>query len=129
MGSLRTYVVASLSFLALSGAAAQAASDSPLRGFAVCTGRLSAMMEFQWMFDGPGSEETQAQRAQMIQLVEAVIEPGQGPTVLNWQINAKSALSQLLSRAAFNDDPRDAEWAREQASKLVMDCQQMLIGW
>ena len=47
-----------LAVLVLGALPAPGAADPLLREFAVCAGRLSAVMEDQWMFDGPGSEKT-----------------------------------------------------------------------
>ena len=102
--------------------------DDPLRTFAACAGRLSAVMEYQWMFDGAGSEKTQADRAAVLDLIAAVMEPGQGRNVLQWRLEAKRAQSVLLTRATFNDDENDAAWARAQALQYQQDCSGMLLG-
>ncbi len=104
------------------------AADSQLRSFAACAGRLSAMMEHQWMFDGAASERTKAQRAAVIELINAIMEPAQGRDVLHWRLMAKHAQSVLLTRATFNDDPDDAAWAETQAVRLTQDCTGFLLS-
>jgi len=42
-----------LAVLMLGISSGPGAADPLLREFAVCAGRLSAVMEDQWMFDGP----------------------------------------------------------------------------
>ena len=65
MGSLRTQLCrVSICLIALAPAPplyAQTPPD-PLAVFAVCTGRLSAVMEFQWLVQDPGSAETKVWR-------------------------------------------------------------------
>ncbi|NIY72479.1 hypothetical protein HCZ30_08525 [Marivivens donghaensis] len=103
-------------------------SGDPLRIFATCTGRLSALMEFQWMFDGPLSEQTEAERARMIGLIDAIMPPEKGRDVLAWRINAKYAQSRLLTRARFASDSRDATWAAEQAERMISECRALMLS-
>lgn len=107
---------------------AQAMSGDPTQVFATCTGRLSAMMEHQWMFDGPGSETTKAQRAAMIGLLDAVMPPGAGREVLARRIDAKMAQAALLTRATFNPDPEDAGRALRLARVRVAECTGLLLS-
>ncbi len=79
------------------------------------------------MFDGAGSETTARHRAAVIELIDAIIVPGEGRTVLNWRISAKHAQSALLTRSAFNDDPEDAAWATQTANRLAMECTALLL--
>ncbi len=61
MGDLKTFLVAmTLSLPAQAGemAASFAPVDNQLLQFATCAGRLSALMEHQWLIDGPASERT-----------------------------------------------------------------------
>ena len=57
MGILRTIVFSVLSLLS---AGTALASDTPLHTFASCAGRLSAVMEHQWLMRDPASEQTDA---------------------------------------------------------------------
>ncbi len=47
-------------------ASAQTNPSDPLYLFATCTGRLSAMVEHQWLLSDPGSDETATLRADML---------------------------------------------------------------
>ena len=96
--------------------------------FATCAGRLSALMEHQWMFDGPASEQTALQRAHMIDMLDAVRPPDQGREVLALRIDAKMAQAALLTRATFNDDPHDKSRAMRLALRRVEECTGVLLG-
>jgi hypothetical protein len=102
--------------------------EEQLRTFATCAGRLSAVMEHQWMFDGPASEHTQRRRDAVLELVEAAMPPERGSEVLQWRISAKVAQAGLLTRATFNNDARDAAWARAQADRLARACTGLLLS-
>ncbi len=102
--------------------------DSQLRLFASCAGRLSAVMEYQWMFDGAASERTELQRASVLQLVEATMPDGMGREVLHWRLSAKLAQSALLTRATFNDDQSDAAWAAQMADRLTRECTALILS-
>jgi len=110
------------------GTPARALEPTPLQTFAACAGRLSAVMEHQWMFDGSASEVTEIRRAQVLDLLAAVMEPDQGRTVLHWRLAAKQAQSVLLTRATFNDDPSDAAWAQQQAIQYERACTSFLLS-
>ena len=96
----------------------------PLREFATCTGRLSAQMEHEWLLQDNAAEATEAYRATMIELVQAVMEPGQGRSVLQWRVDAKLAHAALLTRATFKED----QWAAVQAQRLVLSCTSLLVS-
>ena len=121
-----------ITLLALSSAQSSLAqsidSHSQLRTFATCAGRLSAVMEYQWMFDGKASEQTKLQRAAVIDLVEAIMPPERGREVLHWRISAKLAQSALLTRATFNEDANDAAWAGQQAKRFERECTGLLLS-
>lgn len=102
--------------------------EQQLRTFATCAGRLSAVMEHQWLFDGPASDITKAQRTTVLELVEAIMPPERGAEVLQWRISAKLAQSALLTRATFNEDEEDATWAREQAEQFARECTGLLLS-
>jgi hypothetical protein len=102
--------------------------DEQLRTFATCAGRLSAVMEHQWIFDGPASERTEDLRDAVLELLEAVMPAERGGEVLQWRISAKVAQAALLTRASFNNDTRDAAWARTQAGRLEQECTGLLLS-
>ena len=127
MSGMKTFLV--IAALSASPAFAQTESaDDQLRTFAACAGRLSAVMEYQWMFDGPASDRTKAQRAAVLELIDAIMPPDRGAEVLHWRISAKLAQSALLTRATFNDDPVDAQWAEQRAAGQLADCTGFLLG-
>jgi len=99
-----------------------------VRTFASCTGRLSAQMEHQWLMRDPGSDQTETRRKAMISLLEAIMDPSDGPTVLSWRIDAKLAQSQLLTRATFNRDVADANWALKRANIEIATCNGLLLS-
>jgi hypothetical protein len=103
------------------------AADPLLREFAVCAGRLSAVMEDQWMFDGPGSERTAAEMGAMVALIEAMA-PVDARQVMAWRIDAKVAQRGLLGEARFGRDARLAEMAAARAEALAADCRKVLLG-
>lgn len=96
--------------------------------FATCSGRLSALMEHQWLLDGPASEDTARTRAEMLSLLQAVTPPDQAATVMQWRISAKVAQASLLSQASFDLDPARAAWAKRRAEGLTAACIAALLG-
>jgi hypothetical protein len=107
---------------------APGAADPLLRDFAVCAGRLSAIMEDQWMFDGPGSERTQAELVAMVSLIDASMPQGAGREVLAWRIDAKVAHRALLHQARFVPDQRLAKTATARAEALAAECRAMVLS-
>jgi hypothetical protein len=129
MKNVANHLVLCLALLSAPSVHAQTIdSDQQLRTFAACAGRLSAVMEYQWMFDGAASEQTEIQRAAVIDLVEAIMPPDRGREVLHWRISAKLAQSALLTRATFNDNPSDAAWATQQAARFERECTGLLLS-
>ncbi|MDX1781710.1 MAG: hypothetical protein R3256_10365 [Thalassovita sp.] len=108
-------------------ATSNAAKDQ-LHIFATCTGRLSAQMEYQWMFDGEGSEGTETARDALVEILDAIMRPDQRPDVMAWRVEAKMAQSALLARAVFNLDRRDAQMAQRIARRRVEECRGLLLG-
>jgi hypothetical protein len=96
-------------------------AQDQLHFFATCTGRLSALMEHQWMFDGPASDLTKDRRDAMLSLVEAVALPDDSRRVLLWRVEAKHAQAALLQQAAFGNDPA-AQNAPRMSDRLMQDC-------
>lgn len=106
----------------------RANDHAQLQTFAACAGRLSAVMEYQWMFDGDASERTKIQRRAVLDLISAIMEPDMGRQVLHWRLTAKQAHNVLLTRATFNQDAGDANWAREQATLYERECTGLLLS-
>lgn len=126
MGKLKTLFTVFL--LGAAPAAALTTSDDPqLRFFATCTGRLSALMEFQWTYDTASADKTQSHRSEMITLVNAVMPADAGRDVLLLRIDAKHAQASLLRRAVINADPSDAAWAQARADEMLTECLSVLL--
>lgn len=117
-----------LAVLVLGAATAPGAADPLLREFAVCAGRLSAIMEDQWMFDGPASERTAEELGAMVSLIEASMEPDAGGQVMDWRIKAKVAQRALLAQARLARDARVAEMAAARAEALAASCRAMVLS-
>lgn len=133
MGSFRKHTLGAVLSAAMIPFAAGADDLAPappdqLHFFATCAGRLSALMEHQWMFDGPASDLTQKQNQAVVAVLDAITPPGQGPAVLGWRIEGKVAHRALLSSAAFGRDPRLTASAARQADDLVRPCTAVLLG-
>ncbi|MEP2532771.1 hypothetical protein [Shimia sp.] len=133
MGSIKTI----LSSLVLSAAVAPigpaALSQSlitsdPLQFFATCAGRLSAEMEFQWMFDGAAADRISQERLAVLDIIDAMMPPDQGRTVLNWRVEAKMAQAALLTQATFATQDRRADNARTLALRNVESCRAQLLS-
>lgn len=122
MGAVRTLFAAWTSLLLALPSHAQ----SPEHLFATCAGRLSALTEFQWLTDGPASEQTARQRDAMVALAEAAAPDAARPHLITWRVNAKAALTALLQRAAFGSDPEGH--AARRAERLVTACRALLLG-
>ena len=117
-----------LAVFMLGSAAGPGAADPLLRDFAVCAGRLSAVMEDQWMFDGPGSERTAEELAAVVSLIEATMPADAGRTVMAWRIDAKVAQRGLLHQARFARNARLAKAAAARAEALAAGCRDLLFG-
>lgn len=99
-----------------------AMADPLLREFAVCTGRFSALVEHQWLVDGPASEVSARQRDDLWALVEAVAEPAEAQVASNWRIEAKVAQKALLDRAWFATD----RVAEKRSAQLLQACADLI---
>lgn len=129
MRSLKTFLLGMVLGGSLAAPVALAQSqDDQLRFFASCAGRLSAQMEFQWMFDGAASEQTKQQRAGVLEILEAMIPQGRGPEVLTWRIEAKQAQAALLTRGIFNENQKDAQMAQRLALRQISECRAVLLS-
>ena len=80
------------------------------------------------MFDSDAAAQTEAQRAAVIELLNATMEADQASQVLATRIDAKMAHAALLTRATFNDDPEDAAWAAALAQDQQTTCLSYLLG-
>ena len=126
MGALRK-AIAALVIAAVPSGQAEAEPDI-FWTFANCAGRLSALMEHQWLMGDPASDRTQAQRRAMIALLEATTPTDHLQPTLARRIEAKEAQARLLTRATFNDDADDAGWALRRSEAEIAACVGLLLG-
>lgn len=106
---------------------ASAGSDL-VHAFAVCTGRLSAEMEHSWLVYSDRADQAEAQRNAMADLLLAVTDGDNAVQVLSLRINAKAAHGALLARAAFAEDPAQADRARHLAARHIAGCTAFLLA-
>jgi hypothetical protein len=99
-----------------------ATADRLLRDFAVCTGRYSALVEHQWLVDGPASDASAGTRDSLWALVKAVAGPGEAATAMTWRIEAKVAQKALLDRAYFAKD----QVAEKRSAQLLQGCADLI---
>ncbi|NIZ09158.1 hypothetical protein [Pseudooceanicola sp. HF7] len=97
-----------------------------VRLFATCAGRLSAVMEHEWLLSRPGSEATALRRSRMLDLLEAVTEERNARRILTLRIEAKAAQARLLRRAAFSLVAAEASRAEAAAGKFMVRCDALL---
>lgn len=129
MGSLKTYLRCFALLCALSAPPAARADgdlpDDPLRFFAICAGRMSALMEHQWLVDGPASDITKARRAAVLDVVASLTPPGKEAQVMAWRIEAKAAHAALLGQSRHGRDANRSR-AEHQAEGLLRPCEAYL---
>lgn len=125
---MKTLVRASGLCALLSLAAPAEASDDLATTFATCTGRLSALMEHQWLMSDAAADATRARRAQMEALLLSVMQPGAGERTLARRIDAKAAMAALLARVDFNDNPADSAWAATRVELQISACDSLLLS-
>lgn len=97
-----------------------AAADPLLRDFSTCTGRYSALVEHQWLVDGPASEQSARVRDALWSLVEAVAGPEETKAAMGWRIEAKAAQRALLAQVWLDGD-RAAEMRSAQLLQACAD--------
>lgn len=107
-----------------------ATPEAQVRLFATCAGRLSALMEHQWLHDGPASEGTRALRDAFVDLTDAagaaaVAEGLAAHQAMAWRVEAKAAAAGLLAQAAFGPPDRRAG-AERMAAARIAECRGLL---
>lgn len=130
MGSLKTLVLGVLVLSGLAGPALSIDGTEPgahLKVFATCAGRMSAQMEHQWLFE-THSEQTEARRDAVLDILAAMMPADAGRQVLNWRIDAKMAHASLLTRASFNADTAEARRASRMATQYISECFGLIPG-
>lgn len=96
--------------------------------FAYCTGRLSAELEFSWLFAELDSDPIASERRTMESLLDAVRPAEAGSRVLHLRIMAKFAHADLLRRAMFSTDPTEAQNARRRAEVEITRCRGLILS-
>jgi len=107
--------------------AAQTLPD-PMTTLAACTGRLSAMMEFQWLVQDPTSDATRFRRDAMAELLAYVTPPGNAVQAMALRVEGKLAVARLLQRAHFGARGAGADWASKRAARLLADCAALMVS-
>ena len=125
MGGLKTHLPCLALLCALAAPLAARANsdipDDPLHFFATCAGRMSALMEHQWLVDGPASDVTKARREAVLDVVASLTPPGQEAQVMGWRIEAKAAHAALLAQSRHGD-PVATTRATRHATALQDQC-------
>lgn len=127
MGRLRNIVFGlcwAFSVPVLSLHAQSLPSTDLMRLFATCTGRLSAMMEYQWLVQDPGASDTEARRDAMAELLAAAMPVDGAARAMDLRLQAKAAEAQLLLRAL----DRNGAWALALARRQVAGCAALLVS-
>ena len=75
----------------------------------------------------PTADRTEAHRAAMIDLLDAVLPEGAGRDALKHRSAARQAHAALLTRATFNQNPRDAAWAQRRVEMEISQCQALVV--
>ncbi|OCX66055.1 hypothetical protein BFP70_08040 [Thioclava sp. SK-1] len=115
--------------LCLSAAPIRAAEIAELeRVFATCTGRLTAQLQDESLWDTPQTDQLRKSHAAMEELLLAVANPENGRARLTLRVEARLAHARLLRAARFSKDPRQAQWAQRRAAHLINDCVSMLMS-
>jgi hypothetical protein len=89
--------------------------------FAVCTGRLSAFVEHEWLMQRDPTR-AEADYAAMADVLAAVTDPALASEVMGWRITAKAALRALLARADLQGDLA----AAPRAAALIGECRRLI---
>ncbi|PZQ96878.1 MAG: hypothetical protein DI533_15040 [Cereibacter sphaeroides] len=129
MCGLRKIFAASVLTLAMQFQAFPLSAQTPdARTFAFCAGRLSALMEHQWLFSDPLADQTMAQRDAMLALTEAIAAPADQAKLVLWRVEAKTAQAELLNIASFGTNKTTAARAAQRSEELVSACSALLLG-
>lgn len=127
MGSLRIHVFGlcwALVVPALPLCAQALPPTDPIRLFAICTGRLSALMEYQWLVQDPGAAATETRRDAMADLLDAALPLNGAVRAMDLRLQAKVAEAQLLRQSLG----RNGAWALALAKHQVASCTALLLS-
>lgn len=135
--ALATVTVAAFSVLQASAGPGLAppgleTTEARIHKFSTCAGRLRALMEYQWLFQDPASDETEAMLLSYDDLIEALRPDAEaagisGTDIYNWRVAARMAHRNLLQQANFTKGRR-ARAARLRLNTQIGGCRQLLLG-
>lgn len=128
MGSLRNLscgLVLGLAGLGQPGLAQSSPDPVPL--FATCTGRLSAVMEFQWLLGDAGADLTQARRDEMESLLLATTPEPELARAMQLRLEAKFATA-LLLRQGLSGGPEALARNAARIERLLAACRGLIIS-
>ncbi|MEQ8291441.1 MAG: hypothetical protein RIA08_04480 [Roseovarius sp.] len=124
MSVLKT-ITATAVYALLTGTAGHA-ETSLANEATVCTGRLSAHLEHQWLMRDPAADQTEAARDAMAALLSAV---GDGDIeTLALRIEAKHAHAALLQQATFGGKATGGA-AERRANRNIAVCTRLVAGY
>jgi hypothetical protein len=127
MGGLRKQMcclAVGLTLWAAPSALVADARPDPLALFATCTGRLSALMEFQWLVQDQGADLTKARRDAMADLLEAATPEGLRIRAMQIRLEAKVAAAAVFLRGWRGGDPN----AGARARALLSPCAGLMVS-
>lgn len=128
MGSLQNLscgLVLGLAGLAQPGLAQTTPDPVPL--FATCTGRLSALMEFQWLLGDAGADLTKARRDEMAALLVAATPEPELARAMQLRLEAKFATAQLL-RQGLAGGPQGLARNAARIERLLAACRGLITS-
>jgi len=136
MGGLRTgFLVLILGATAANanGRFLQVSPAARVEMLQTCAGRLSAQVEFLWLFGGEAADEATRVRKAFDDMLDATMAEALAwgmpePMAMHWRLVAKAAQADLLSTAAFSLDKPRAERARRLAAERLAECDGIPVG-
>jgi len=128
MSGLKTIVSGFVAFtLTIGHASAMNDSQSMVRIFAECSGRLTAAVEHQRMFFGEASPDLEQAQVAMFAVLEAATPPDMNRSVISWRVSARAAQNALMSQATLSFNQQTSTWAQQRSDRLLADCQSFVI--
>lgn len=94
---------------------------------ASCAGRISAELEFAWLFSDPEANNFETQRSHFLDILDALTEPEDAKLQLALRVDAKMAHARLLRTAHFGSDVARSTWAKRHAYTQRAECQNILL--
>lgn len=114
--------------LALGPVSTAQADDELPRLFAGCAGRFSAELEHAWLMNRPVAENLAQQRAELLVLLDAVMNPDEARQWLSYRIETKIAQAALLTTSDFDTDESRAQASARLARQHLKSCERLLLN-